>query len=107
MNQTQYDNKTTQPDFEGTGPGPAYRKLDCKDYCPNILDVPCFLVKRCWSRLMLLLGLILMVMVSGKKFNDQMPQDVLPAHAPSLIHLIRNAREHILAGRLIIDLSQQ
>ncbi|GMH43713.1 hypothetical protein BSKO_11635 [Bryopsis sp. KO-2023] len=66
VNQTAYNQKTLQPDSkDGNGVGDAPKDLDCTDYCPNILDVPCFLVKRCWSRLLLLFGLILLVLATG------------------------------------------
>eukprot|EP00210_Caulerpa_lentillifera_P005322 g5085.t1 len=63
---TQFTESPENPDFKsGTGAGPEPRSLSCSDYCPSIFDLPCILVKRCWTRLLILLAIVFSIFIVG------------------------------------------
>lgn len=37
------------------------KSMGCKDYCPMILDLPCFIVKGCWGNALLVLFLVALI----------------------------------------------
>lgn len=54
--------KGNRPDGE-TDVSKDEEDLTCDDYCPSWYDVPCFIVKSCWSRILGFIGIILTIII--------------------------------------------
>ena len=39
------------------------RALTCDEFCPSFIDIPCFVVKQCWSKIIYLVAIIAVIVV--------------------------------------------
>lgn len=52
-----------RPDGETAENNKENKDLGCDDYCPGWYDVPCFVVKSCWTRVLGFIGIVILFVI--------------------------------------------